>query len=112
MSQRTTGNIVAWRIGSLAVGAMLIALWQVIAQLKLVSPVFLPSPERAASALMRGLSDGTLPPMIAGTLQHMADVLLEGCADAVLAASIFHFGEFSVAEVKKHLAARGIPVRL
>ena len=71
MSQRTTGNNVAWRMGSLAVGALLIAVWQIIAQLKLVSPVFLPSPERAASALMRGLSDGTLPPMIAGTLQHM-----------------------------------------
>src|SRR5262245_59734827 len=47
----------------------------------------------------------------AGTLQHMADVLLEGKADAVLAASIFHFGEFTVGDVKKFLAAKGIPVR-
>jgi cyclase len=47
----------------------------------------------------------------AGTLDHMAEVLLEGRADAVLAASIFHFGEFSVGQVKQHLANRGIPVR-
>jgi cyclase len=48
----------------------------------------------------------------AGSLQHMADVLLEGKADAVLAASIFHFGEHTVGDVKRFLAARGIPVRL
>jgi cyclase len=48
----------------------------------------------------------------AGTLQHMADVLIEGKADAVLAASIFHFGEFSVGQVKEFLAKQGIPVRL
>ena len=48
----------------------------------------------------------------AGTLEHLTAVLLEGKADAVLAASIFHFGQFSVAEVKRHLASKGIPVRL
>lgn len=48
----------------------------------------------------------------AGTLQHMADVLLEGRADAVLAASIFHFGTFSVRQVKEYLHGQGIPVRL
>jgi cyclase len=48
----------------------------------------------------------------AGTLEHMAEVLLEGRADAVLAASIFHFGEFSVGEVKEYLAKQKIPVRL
>ncbi len=47
----------------------------------------------------------------AGTLDHMADVLTRGGADAVLAASIFHFGEHDVAGVKRFLAARGIPVR-
>ena len=47
----------------------------------------------------------------AGTLEHMADVLTRGGADAVLAASIFHFGEHDVAGVKRFLAARGIPVR-
>ena len=48
----------------------------------------------------------------AGTLAHMAEVLLEGKADAVLAASIFHFGEYTVLDVKQHLAACGLPVRL
>jgi imidazole glycerol-phosphate synthase subunit HisF len=47
----------------------------------------------------------------AGKLEHMAAVLLEGKADAVLAASIFHFGEFTVGEVKQYLAKEGIPVR-
>ena len=47
----------------------------------------------------------------AGTLDHMVDVLDRGKADAVLAASIFHFGEFTVADVKSHLASAGVPVR-
>jgi cyclase len=47
----------------------------------------------------------------AGKLEHMASVLLEGKADAVLAASIFHFGEYTVGDVKKYLAERGISVR-
>jgi len=48
----------------------------------------------------------------AGTLEHMAAVLLQGKADAVLAASIFHFGQYSVGEVKQFLASKGISVRL
>jgi cyclase len=64
----------------------------------------------------RRISESVGVPVVAsggaGTLQHMADVLHEGRADAVLAASIFHFGEFTVGEVKQFLAARGIPVRL
>jgi cyclase len=47
----------------------------------------------------------------AGKLEHLAEVLLEGKADAVLAASIFHFGEFTVGDVKAFLATRNIPVR-
>lgn len=47
----------------------------------------------------------------AGTLEHMAEVLLAGKADAVLAASIFHFGEFTVGQVKDYLAGQRIPVR-
>jgi cyclase len=42
----------------------------------------------------------------------MAEVLIEGKADAVLAASIFHFGEYTVGEVKKYLASQQIPVRI
>jgi len=47
----------------------------------------------------------------AGNLDHMVDVLQRGRADAVLAASIFHFGTHTVGEAKRHFAARGIPVR-
>ena len=66
--------------------------------------------------ITRRISESVGVPVVAsggaGTLEHMADVLLEGRADAVLAASIFHFGEFSVGEVKQYLAGRNIPVRL
>ena len=48
----------------------------------------------------------------AGTLEHIAQVLLEGKADAVLAASIFHFGEYTVGDVKSYLAGCHLPVRL
>jgi len=47
----------------------------------------------------------------AGTLEHLAEVLLKGKADAVLAASIFHFGEYTVGDVKEFLAGKGIDVR-
>ena len=46
-----------------------------------------------------------------GNLDHLADGVTEGGADAVLAASIFHFGEYSIAEAKRHMAGRGIEVR-
>jgi cyclase len=48
----------------------------------------------------------------AGTLDHLLQVLQKGKADAVLAASIFHFGEYTIADAKQFLAANGIPVRL
>jgi cyclase len=47
-----------------------------------------------------------------GTLQHLADGIIHGKADAVLAASIFHFGEHSVPEAKQFMAKQGINVRL
>jgi cyclase len=47
----------------------------------------------------------------AGNLQHMVDALAPGRADAVLAASIFHFGEFRIADAKRYLAEAGIPIR-
>ena len=47
-----------------------------------------------------------------GTLEHLAEGIIDGGADAVLAASIFHFGEYSIREAKEYLAAQGIPVRL
>ena len=65
--------------------------------------------------LTRAVSDAISANVVAsggvGTLEHMAEGLTEGRADAVLAASIFHFGEFSIAEAKAYLAKQGIPVR-
>ena len=67
-------------------------------------------------ALTRAVSDSVGIPVIAsggvGTLDHLADGVLEGRADAVLAASIFHFGDHTVGEAKARLAARGIEVRI
>ncbi|HIZ52270.1 MAG TPA: imidazole glycerol phosphate synthase subunit HisF [Candidatus Pseudomonas excrementavium] len=64
----------------------------------------------------RAISDAVGVPVIAsggvGNLQHLADGVLLGGADAVLAASIFHFGEFTIAEAKAYMAERGIEMRL
>ena len=66
--------------------------------------------------ITRRISEAVGVPVVAsggaGTLEHMAEVLLAGRADAVLAASIFHFGTYTVGDVKKFLASKGIPVRL
>jgi cyclase len=48
----------------------------------------------------------------AGSLEHVEQVFTEGRADAALAASIFHFGRYTIGEVKKHLSSKGIPVRM
>ena len=67
-------------------------------------------------ALTRAVSDAVAVPVIAsggvGSLDHLADGIQIGGADAVLAASIFHYGEFTVGQAKQHMAERGIPVRL
>jgi cyclase len=67
-------------------------------------------------ALTRAVADAVPVPVIAsggvGTLEHLAQGVEEGGADAVLAASIFHYGEFTVGEAKRFLAARGIEMRL
>ncbi|MDX9943246.1 MAG: imidazole glycerol phosphate synthase subunit HisF [Azonexus sp.] len=67
-------------------------------------------------ALTRAVSDAVRIPVIAsggvGNLQHLADGVSEGRADAVLAASIFHFGEYTVRQAKEYMAKRGIEVRL
>ncbi len=66
--------------------------------------------------LTRAVSDAVTVPVIAsggvGTLAHLADGIQLGRADAVLAASIFHYGEFTVGQAKAFMAERGIPVRL
>ncbi|MGK0184766.1 MAG: cyclase [Verrucomicrobiales bacterium] len=67
-------------------------------------------------ALNRAVSEAVRIPVIAsggaGNLDHMVEVLRDGKADAVLAASIFHFGEFTVDDVKRYLAKHDLPVRL
>lgn len=66
--------------------------------------------------ITRRISESVGVPVVAsggaGSLEHMAEVLLEGKADAVLAASIFHFGTYTVGDVKQFLAKKSIPVRL
>ncbi|MBI2766594.1 MAG: imidazole glycerol phosphate synthase subunit HisF [Chloroflexi bacterium] len=68
------------------------------------------------NVLLRAMSDAVTVPVVAsggaGGPEHMAEALTEGHADAVLAASIFHFGTYSIRQVKEYLANAGIPVRL
>ena len=67
-------------------------------------------------ALTRAVADAVPVPVIAsggvGTLDHLVEGIRDGHATAVLAASIFHFGEFTVREAKEHMARAGLPVRL
>ena len=66
--------------------------------------------------LTRCISEMVNIPVIAsggaGTLEHLYEALSEGKADAVLAASIFHYGTYPIYEIKKYLAERGIPIRI
>jgi imidazole glycerol-phosphate synthase subunit HisF len=66
--------------------------------------------------LTRAISDGVKIPVIAsggvGTLEHIYDGFIQGNASAALAASIFHYREYSIGECKQYLHGRGIPVRL
>lgn len=66
--------------------------------------------------LTRAVSDAVAIPVIAsggvGNLEHLAEGVIQGGADAVLAASIFHFGEYSIQQAKELMAARGIEIRL
>ena len=66
--------------------------------------------------LTRVVADAVTVPVIAsggvGTLDHLIDGIRDGHAEAVLAASIFHFGKYSIGEAKRHLSAAGIPMRL
>ena len=66
--------------------------------------------------LTRAISEAVSVPVIAsggvGTLEHLYDGIVKGKADAVLAASIFHFGEFTIPQVKEYLRGRGVEVRL
>ena len=95
--------------------------WAVEAERRGAGEILLTSMDRDGTRdgfdleLTRAVSDAVGVPVIAsggvGTLQHLADGVTEGGADAVLAASIFHFGEHTVAEAKAVMAAAGITVR-
>ena len=67
-------------------------------------------------ALTRSVADAVSVPLIAsggvGNLDHLVDGIREGHATAVLAASIFHFGEYTIRQAKEHMAAAGLPMRL
>jgi cyclase len=66
-------------------------------------------------ALTRAVSDAVTVPVVAsggvGTLDHLVEGVTDGGASAVLAASIFHFGTFTIADAKEYLARAGVPVR-
>ena len=65
--------------------------------------------------LLRSISDSVSVPVVAsggaGALEHLHQAVAEGHADAVLAASIFHFGEYSISQAKEYLARHNVPVR-
>ena len=74
------------------------------------------APRMASTSLTRTVARAVDIPVIAsggvGKLEHFAQGIIEGEADAVLAASVFHFGELTVRQVKEYMAKQGIPVRL
>jgi cyclase len=95
--------------------------WAVEASARGAGEVLLTSMDRDGTTdgydleLTRAVADAVPIPVIAsggaGELEHLAAAIVEGGADAVLCASIFHYGKHTVAEAKRHLAASGIPVR-
>jgi imidazole glycerol-phosphate synthase subunit HisF len=96
--------------------------WAVEAEQRGAGEILLTSMDRDGTRdgfdleLTRAVADAVRVPVVAsggvGTLQHLAEGVTLGGADAVLAASIFHFGEHTVAEAKEVMAAAGITVRL
>ena len=66
--------------------------------------------------LLRAISETVTVPVVAsggaGNLDHLVQAVAQGKADAVLAASIFHYGDFTIRQAKEHMAAAGLPVRL
>ena len=66
--------------------------------------------------MTRAIADAVKVPVIAsggaGTLEHLVEAVLQGHADAVLVASIAHFGTFTIRQMKEYMAGKGIPVRL
>ena len=96
--------------------------WAVEAARRGAGEILLTSMDRDGSkdgfdiALTRTIADAIDIPVIAsggvGTLEHLVEGVVEGHAEAVLAASIFHFGEYTIRDAKEYMASRGVPVRL
>jgi len=123
-ARRRAGAEPGWEVfthgGRTATGIDAVA-WAVEAERRGAGEILLTSMDRDGTRdgfdteLTAAVADATNVPVIAsggvGTLDHLADGVLAGRADAVLAASIFHFGEHTVAEAKAAMAARGVTVR-
>jgi sulfonate transport system permease protein len=71
MNALSTSSAALWRIASFAVAAGFVGLWQLTANARLISPVFLPGPDRAWAALVRGVTEGDLVAKVVGTIEHM-----------------------------------------
>ena len=124
-ARRRPGTPPAWEVtvegGRVATGLEAVA-WAQEAEARGAGEILLTSMDADGTRsgydieLTRAVSAAVCIPVIAsggaGTPAHFAEVLTAGGADAALAASLFHFGELSIHELKAYLAARGIPVRL
>ena len=124
-AKQVAGNPNKWEVyvhgGRKATGIDAVA-WAAEAARRGAGEILLTSMDRDGSrdgfdcALTRAVARAVDVPVIAsggvGKLEHFAQGILEGEADAVLAASVFHFGELTVRQVKEHMASQGIPVRL
>ncbi|MEG2024491.1 MAG: imidazole glycerol phosphate synthase subunit HisF [Gordonibacter sp.] len=124
-AKQVAGNPNKWEVyvhgGRKATGIDAVA-WAREAERRGAGEILLTSMDRDGSrdgfdcALTRAVARAVGIPVIAsggvGALEHFAQGILEGEADAVLAASVFHFGELSIRQVKEHMRSQGIPVRL
>ncbi|MEG0301816.1 MAG: imidazole glycerol phosphate synthase subunit HisF [Gordonibacter sp.] len=124
-AKQVAGNPNKWEVyvhgGRKATGIDAVA-WAREAERRGAGEILLTSMDRDGSrdgfdcALTRAVARAVGIPVIAsggvGALEHFAQGILEGEADAVLAASVFHFGELTIRQVKEHMRSQGIPVRL
>jgi len=86
-----------WRLASFLTAAGFIAAWQIVANFKWVSPVFLPGPDRAWAALVHGMVASNLAVKLAGTIEHMLEGwLLASIAGIALGINTLHLGLWSV----------------